>query len=208
MTRPHEDLERHTLTDHRPGGVPITFAPGAWCAIDVVHMKADRVDAGIAAYETLIEKARKEPLGVRVAAVLRSVNDRRVIAIVETQGHDAFRHLQSSWDDHHLVAGRHDVAESSTLALYRLAASSGDASIDPLSKDTYAYERVARGSHPPIALATAAEKATGFRGVLVFESDGDDRFIMIYRFGHPADLDALRADGEAISAVHPVKTFG
>ena len=42
MTRPHEDLERHTPTDHRPGGVPVTFAPGTWCAIDIAHVKADR----------------------------------------------------------------------------------------------------------------------------------------------------------------------
>jgi hypothetical protein len=208
MTRPHEDLERHTPVDHRPGGVPVTFAPGAWCAIDVVHMKADRVGAGIAAYETLIEKARTSPLGVRVAAVLRSVNDRRVIALVDLEGHEGFRHLQSSWDDHHLVAERRDVAESSTLALYRLAASSGDASIDPQSKDAYAFEQVARGSHPASALATAAAKANGFRGVLVFESDGDDRLAVVYRFGHATDLDALRADGETISAVHPVRTFG
>ena len=208
MTRPHEDLQRHTPADHRPGGVPITFALGAWCAIDVVNTKAERVDAGISAYETLIEKARKAPLGVRVAAVLRSVNDRRVIALVDLEGHEAFRHLQSSWDDHHLAAQRHDVAESSTLALYRLAASSGDASIDPQSKDAYAFEQVARGSHPASALATAAAKANGFRGVLVFESDGDDRLVVVYRFAHAADLDVLRADGETMSAVHPVRTFG
>jgi hypothetical protein len=207
MTRPHEDLQRHTPADHRQGGVAVTFAPGAWCAIDVVHTKAERVDAGISAYETLIEQARKQPLGVRVAAVLRSVNDRRVIALVDLEGHEAFRHLTSSWDDHHLVQQKRDVAESSTLALYRLAASSGDASIDPLSKDTYAFEEIARGSQPASALATAAEQAHGFRGVLVFESDGGDRLAVIYRFGHPADLAALRADGDAIAAVHPVRTF-
>ncbi|HZS62792.1 MAG TPA: hypothetical protein VFA43_26260 [Gemmatimonadaceae bacterium] len=208
MTRPHEDIERHTPTDHRQGGVPVTFAPNAWCAIDVVHTKAERVDAGISAYETLIEKARKEPLGVRVAAVLKSVNDRRVIALVDLEGHEAFRHLRSSWDDHHLVQQKRDVAESSALGLYRLVTSRGDASIDPLSKDTYAFEQIARGSQPAGALATAAGQANGFRGVLVFESDGDDRLVVIYRFGHPADLAALRADGDAIAAVHPVRTFG
>lgn len=221
MTRPHEDLERHRPADHRPGGVPITFAAGSWCAIDVVHMKAERVGAGIAAYETLIEKARTAPLGVRVAAVLRSVNDRRVIALVETQGHDAFRHLKSAWDGHHLVAERHDVAESVTLALYRLAASSGDASIDPEAQDAYAFEHVARGSQFTGALATAGPKAHGFRGVLVFESDGGGNSAIVYRFAHAADLDTfrasaeaqrilgpLRADGETMSAVHPVRTFG
>lgn len=195
--RPHEDLERHTPVDHRPGGVPITFAPGAWCAIDVVHMKAERVDAGIAAYETLIEKARKASLGVRVAAVLRSVNHRRVIALVELEGHEAFRQLQSSWDDHHLVAARRDVAESSTLGLYRVAASSGDASIDPESKDAYVF-----------ALQAAPPQAHGYRGLLVFGSDAGDHSAILYRVAHLADFDGLRADGDTTSAVHPVRTFG
>jgi len=221
MTRPHEDLQRHTPTDHRPGGVPVTFAPGAWCAIDVVHTKAERADAGISAYETLIEKARSSPLGVRVAAVLRSVNDRRVIAMVDIEGHDAFHHLQSSWDDHHLVAHRDDVAESSTLALYRVTASTGDAAIDPESKDAYAFEHVALAPERTSALAAAAPKAHGFRGVVVFGADDDKASIIVYHFGHAADLDTfrasaqaqrilgpLRADGETISAVHPVRTFG
>lgn len=211
MTRPHEDLERHTLVDHRAGGVPITFAPGAWCGIDVVHMKAERIGAGIAAYETLIEKARSAPLGVRVAAVLRSVNDRRVIALVEVKNHEGFRHLQSAWDDHYLVAERRDVAESSALALYRLAASVGDASIDPASKDAYAFEHVAGGSQVTSALEASAPKAPGFRGLLVFRSDDGAHSAVIYRFGHAADLEAfggIRADGDPTSAVHPVRTFG
>jgi hypothetical protein len=221
MTRPHEDLQRHTPTDHRPGGVPVSFASGAWCAIDVVHTKAERVDASISAYETLIEKARTSTVAARLAAVLRSVNDRRVIAIVEIEGHDAFHHLQSGWDDHHLVAQRHDVAESSTLGLYRVAASTGDAAIDPESKDAYAFEHVAVAPERTSALAAAAPKAHGFRGVVVFGADDDKGSIIVYHFGHAADLDAfrasaealrilgpLRADGETISAVHPVRTFG
>ena len=103
MPRPHEDLERHTPTDHRPGGVPIGFPQGVWVAIDVAHVKADRVGAGISAYETLIEKARKSSsMKARSAVVLRSANNRRLIALVEIEGHEAFRHLKSAWDDHHL----------------------------------------------------------------------------------------------------------
>jgi hypothetical protein len=193
MTRPHEDLERHTFVDHRAGGVPVSFAPGSWCAIDVVHTKAERVGAGISAYETLIEKARAASLGVRVAAVLRAVNDRRVITLVGIEGHEAFGHLRSAWDDHHLVAERRDVAESSALALYRVATSSGDASIDPASKDAYAFARVAHGAQSTNAHA---------RGALVFESDGGDSSIIIYRFAHAEEL------GETMMAVRPVRTFG
>ncbi len=157
MTRPHEDLERHTVTDHRSGGVPIRFANDTWCAVDIAHIKAERVDAGVAAYETLIEKARR-----RLAVVLRSVNRRRVISVLEIDGHEAFRHLQSAWDDHHLVATRHDVAESSTLSLYRVAGTAGDASIDPETKDSYAFEQVSRSADRVGAVVTAISAAKAF----------------------------------------------
>jgi hypothetical protein len=218
MPRPHEDLERHTPTDHRPGGAPVEFTPGAWCAIDVVHVKADRVDAGIAAYETLIEKARTSTAKARAAVVLRSVNKRRVIALVEIEGHDAFRHLASAWDDHHLKAERHAVAESSALALYRLAASTGTVSLDPASKDAYAFEHIARGPERVRPLIATIAAAQGFRGVLLFGSDDASASAIIYRFAHAAEFDAFRqsptarqaldAGGDSVSAVHPVRTFG
>jgi hypothetical protein len=221
MPRPHEDLERHTPTDHRPGGPPIGFAQGAWVAIDVAHVKADRVGAGISAYETLIEKARKSSMKARSAVVLRSVNNRRVIALVEIEGHEAFRHLKSAWDDHHLKAERHAVAESSSLALYRVAASDGDTSFDPASKDAYAFEHVTRAPERVRALSIAIAAAQGFRGVLVFGSDDASASAIVYRFEHSAELDAFResaaavqvlgpvgASGETVWAVRPVKTFG
>jgi hypothetical protein len=216
MTRPHEDLERHTITDHRVGGVPIHFAAHAWCAIDVAHLRADRVGAGIAAYETLIEKAPR-----RLAAVLRSTNNRRVISVLEIEGHEAFRHLQSAWDDHHLVATRHDVAESSTLSLYRVAGAAGDPSIDPGTKDSYAFEHVSKSADRVNAIVTAISSAEGFRGVLVFGFDDDSAAAILYRFAHAAEFDAFRAsaaarqvlgqvavNGESLMAVHPGRTFG
>lgn len=216
MTRPHEDLQRHTIADHRTGGVPIRFATDAWCAIDVAHLKAERVDAGIAAYETLIERARR-----RLAVVLRSENKRRVISVLEIDGHEAFRQLQSAWDDHHLVAARHDVAESSTLSLYRVARVAGDASIDPETKDAYAFEHVSRTADRVDAIATAISAAEGFRGVLVFGFDDDSAAALLYRFAHAAQFMAFRASppaqdvlgpiaesGETVTAVRPIRTFG
>jgi hypothetical protein len=221
MTRPHEDLERHTPTDHRPGGAPVTFAPGTWCAIDIAHVKADRVDAGISAYETLIEKARTSAVKAHGAAILRSVNNRRVIALLGVNGHDAFRHLKTAWDDHHLSAERHAVAESSTLALYQVAASGGHATIDPASHDSYTFERVARDPAHVRALIAAIGTADGYRGVLVFGTDDAAASVLVYRFEHAAQLDAFRQTaaaqqilglvsdmGDAASPVHPVKTFG
>jgi hypothetical protein len=221
MTRPHEDLERHTPTDHRPGGVPVTFAPGAWCAIDVAHVKADRVNAGISAYETLIEKARTSAIKGHGAVIFRSVNNRRVIALLGVNGHEAFRHLKTAWDDHHLSAERHAVAESSTLALYQVAASGGHATIDPASHDAYGFERVARDPAHVRALVAAIGTADGFRGLLVFGADDASASVVVYRFEHAAQLDAFRQTaaaqqilglvsdmGDAASPVHPVKTFG
>ena len=221
MTRPHEDLQRHTPTDHWPGGVPVAFAPGAWCAVDVVHVKADRVGAGISAYETMIEKARAAPPHARTAVVLRSVNDRRVIVLVAIDGHVAFRHLQTAWDDHHLNAERHAVAESSALALYRLIASAGTPSFDPDTSDAYAFERVVRAPDRIRALIPVIAAAQGYRGVVVFGSDDASTSAVAYRFAHAADFEAFRASaaarqvlgptgtsGESVAAVHPVRTFG
>jgi hypothetical protein len=214
MTRPHEDRERHTPADHRTGGVPIRFEPGAWCAIDIAHVKAERVDAGIAAYETLIEKARTSSVHARVATVLRSVDDRRVITLIEIEGHEAFAHLESAWDDHHLFAERHAVAESSLLALYRLAEIVGDLSIDPETKDAYLFEHRPQGSEHARAAVAAVAGLEGFRGALVFGSDDAKASVLVYRLTRiesPAAqriLGPVRADTDAASAVHPVRTFG
>jgi len=67
--------------------------------------------------------------------VLRSVDRRRVAALLELEGRDAFRRLESAWDDRHLEAGHRAVAERASLAFYRLAGTAGDAAIDPLSRD-------------------------------------------------------------------------
>jgi len=221
MTRPHEDLERHTLTDHHAGGPPVGFAPGAWCAIDVAHVKAARVGAGISTYETLIEKGRTSSAKVRAAAVLRSVNNRRVIALLEIAGHDAFRHLTSAWDDHHLHAERHTVADSRILGLYRVAAVAGDGSFDPGSHDAYAFEHVGCTPERARGLIAAIAAAPGFRGVVVFGADDATTSAVVYRFEHAGQVDAFRGSaaaqqavgavgdgGESMSAVHPVRTFG
>src|ERR1700728_1336953 len=111
MTRPHEDLQRHTATDHRPGGPVITFAAPSWWAIAVVNLKEDRALAGVASYETLVEQARSGPSKAREAIVLLSHNQRRVIAMLLVQGHEFFGHLAARGDNHHLLEERHDVRQ-------------------------------------------------------------------------------------------------
>jgi hypothetical protein len=221
MPRPHEDLERHRDVDHRPGGPLIQLLPGAWCAIEVAHVAKDRVGAALSAYETLIEKARTSAVKARAAAIFRSVNDRRVIALIDLGGHDAFLHLKSAWDDHHLTAEHRAVAESSSLALYQLAVSAGGTILDPETKDAYAFEHVAREPERVRAIVGAITAAPGFFGALVFGTDDATASALVYRFDHAADIEAFRAspaaqrilgpvgaEGESFVAVHPVKTFG
>jgi len=220
MPRPHEDLQKHTLVDHKSGGSLVSFPAGAWCAIDVSNVTAARVDAGLSSYETLIEKARTSAAKAGKAAILRSDNNRRVIVLLQINGHDAFRHLSAAWDDHHLKAERHAVAESRSLVLYRLTASAGDVFLDPDTKDAYAYEHLARDVESVRNLAGPVASAQGFRGVSIFGTDDASASVILYRFEHAADIVTFRetqaaegilgasgSGGDAFQPVRVVKTF-
>ena len=219
MSRPHEDRERHTSVDHRPGGPPAAFARGAWCAIDIVHVTAEREDAAVSTYETLIEKAQTSAAKAQAAAVLRSANHRRVIAIIGLEGHNAFAHLASAWDAHHLYAEHHAVAESVALSLYQVKESAGEVSIDPASHDAYAFERTATDAVQVATLIEPLSAAAGFRGALVLGGDTGGAAI-VYRFEHAEEIDAFRtgaaarkvlgaegSSGDTEFAVQPVKSF-
>ena len=206
MSRPHEDRQRHTATDHHAGGPAIVFEPGAWWAIAVVHVTAERADAAIASYETLVEKARTSAARVHEAAILRSQNHRRVIVLLHLDGHEGFRHLGAAWDDHHLVAQRHDVAESRSLTLYRLAANLGDAAIDPASTDALAFEQFSDDLERMQAVTSPIAAAPGFRGASTLRSDDDTTAAIIYRFANVEEIGAFRAS-ETLYPVHVVRTF-
>ncbi|MGC2632876.1 MAG: hypothetical protein WA215_01555 [Candidatus Cybelea sp.] len=206
MSRPHEDRQRHTATDHHAGGPAIVFAPGVWWAIAVVHVTAERADAAIASYETLVEKARTSAARVHEAAILRSQNHRRVIVLLHLDGHEGFRHLGAAWDDHHLVAHRHDVAESRSLTLYRLVANLGDAAIDPASTDALAFEQFSDDLERMQAVTSSIAAAPGFRGASTLRSDDDTTAAIIYRFAHVEEIGAFRPS-ETPYPVHVVRTF-
>ncbi len=216
MPRPHEDLAHHTLVDHRRGGPPVAFPVGAWCAIEVGHVAPNRIDAGLAAYETLVEKARSS-LHAGAAAVVRSVDRRRIVTLLVLDGHDGFRKLEAAWDDRRLETGHLSVAESSTRGLYKLATSAGADAIDPRSRDAYAFERVAAGPQFSARLLAALAPAIGFRGALIFGSDDGAASAIFYRFEHfgevdvfrasPAVLDVLPPADASFAMMHPVKTF-
>lgn len=206
MSRPHEDRQHHTATDHHAGGPAIAFAPPAWWAIAVVHVTAERADAAIASYETLVEKARTSTARVQEAAILRSQDHRRVIVLLHLDGHEGFRHLCAAWDDHHLVAERHDVAESRSLTLYSLAATLGDAAIDPASTDAVAFEQFSSGLERIHAVTSAIAAAPGFRGASILRTDDDGASAIIYRSANVEEIRAFRAS-ETLYPVHLVRTF-
>ena len=186
----------------------------------MAHVAAERAPAGVAAYETLVEQARVAAPKAREAAVLESHNRRRVIALLHLDGHEAFRHLTAAWDDHHLFAERHAVAESQSLALYRLVTNVGESTIDPASTDAYAFEHVSLGAERTRAVTAPIVAAPGFRGAILFGADGADASAVIYRFAHAEEIEAFRATpeaehvlgpsgapGETFYTVHPVRTF-
>ncbi|HTW85454.1 MAG TPA: hypothetical protein VMD91_15400 [Candidatus Sulfotelmatobacter sp.] len=116
----------HTTVDHRPGGLDVDIeASSAWIAVGVFDAKAGREPAVLSSVETMIEQfARERP--VPSAFVMASRDGHRVVAFLWLAGHDAFRALQSAWDQHHLHLAREDKAESMRLALCHCTATSGD----------------------------------------------------------------------------------
>ncbi len=221
MSRPHEDRQRHTLVDHRPGGSRVSFGVGSWCAIDIAAVKSSRALAALSAYETLIEKMPAADPARQCSALFRSIDHRRVVAFVELRGHAEFRHLAASWDDHHLYAEHRASAESTNLALFRIMTAAGDARIDPASPDRYLLENVSVPAARVGGLLKAMALALGYRGVILASSDDETSSIIVYRFEHEAEFEAFRtsppavailgavgATGETLFAMHPVKTFG
>lgn len=195
MTRPHEDLERHTQVDHRPGGSAVHLAPGTWCAIDMVHVKSERLGAAVASYETLLEKARTSSVKASACAILRSLDDHRIIVFVTLDGHSSFAHLKSSWDDHHLHAEHHDVAESSALALYHIVAELGNVTFDPQAKNVYAVEHIGVDVQKARALAQTTGETPGFRGALVFGNDDANASVLVYQFEHASEFSVVKTFG-------------
>ncbi len=184
-------------------------------------MKADRCDACVSAYETLIEKARTSNIHAGVAAILVSHDRRRVVTMVGVRGHDGFAHLKAAWDDHHQFAQHRAVAESVSLDLYEVAASAGDSELDPSSHDAYEYEHL---DHPvPSIEGLISEVGTsiGLRGASILHSDDARTTVILSRFAHSAEfavfragnrvahaLGAVDAPGTSAFQVHPAKTFG
>jgi hypothetical protein len=186
MSRPHEDRENHTLVDHRGGGSAVAFATGGWVAIGVARVRADRNDACVSAYETLVEKALASNVHGDPAIVFASQNERRVVVMVGVPGHDAFAHLSAAWDDHHRNAQHRVISESVSFALYKIVAHTGIADVDPAASDAYEYERVDRPVPHVDELFSALEASLDFRGATVLYDEAASATVIVSRFSHIA----------------------
>lgn len=208
MSRPHEDLQRHQAVDHRPGGLPASFAPGAWYAIAIGHVKADRNQAAVSSYETLVEKARHSSAKAHSAIVLRSADGRRVVAMIQLDGHEAFRHLQTAWREEHQIPDHPAADHRSTLELYQVATATGIFGIDPQSKDAFAIEHIAGDQARAARVVDSITAAPGYRSLVVLNKDDATDNVILYHFAHEAELSAARAGGgDSLFYVRLVKTF-
>jgi hypothetical protein len=215
MSRPHEDRERHTLVDHRTGGDPVALAVGSWLVLGVAHVKAERSDAGISAYETLLERAATSKARAHPAAILLSADRRRVITLAGVTGRDGFTAIAAAWDDHHREAQHRAIANSQALGLFSVASAIGAAVLDPGSHDAFAYEQFLRpvpNAADPFAAAVEHEP---FRGAVVLSGDGRTT-VILSRFARVAAYEEFRASlattalgppGAAGSVAFPVRTI-
>jgi len=220
MSRPHEDRERHTLVDHRPGGDPVTFAHGSWVVLGVAHVKAERADACVSAYETLLEKAATSKTRAHPAAIFLSKNQRRVVTLAGVAGHDGFKAIAAAWDDHHREAQHRAVAESVSLGLFAVSGSIGAAAIDPASHDAMDYEQFLHPIPGAAALFSPTTAPDTFRGAMLLSGDDGRTNVIVSRFSlaeayaefrseHRATtaLGALGEGGTLSFPVHAVRTF-
>lgn len=208
MARPHEDRERHTLVDHRPGGVLIAFPAGSWVVLGVARVKADRSDACIAAYESLVEKARTSNVHAGPAAVLAARDGRRVVTLVGVRGHDGFRHLAAAWDDHHRFAQHRAIAESVSLGLFEVAAAIGTAAFDPASHDAIAYERFDRPLPNVAGLFAANGVPADFHGATILHGDDGAGTVLFTDFAHVEAYEAFRTGRAAANALGAIGRSG
>jgi hypothetical protein len=213
----------HTPVDHRTGGPPLAVRAGAtaWTAVELVHVRADRAPAAIAASETLVELLGKE-VDVQAAAIFVSGHERRVATFVWLPGHDAYAKLRSAWDEHHLEREHREAVEKRDLSMCRVYATAGDATIQPGSHSVVAIERLAIAPSKVVEVLNVIEKSRprGFVGAAIFGADDASHTYLMHRWEHKEELAAFRSGpvtktigpvgqtGDAFEHYKPVRTFG
>jgi hypothetical protein len=176
--------------------------------VGVARVKAERSDACVAAYESLIEKAQTSNVHAGPAVAFTAHNQRRVVTMVGVRGHDEFRHLAAAWDDHHRFEQHRAIAESVSLGLYEVAASIAAAGIDPASHDAYGFEQLERSVPNAGSLLASLDAGTEFSGALMLQGDLGRTTILLTRFAHVAAYEAFRASRSAVNALGAADASG
>jgi len=201
----------HTPVDHRAGGpsVPVHASAAQWTAIDLVHVRADRAPAAVAASETLVELFAKEA-PVQAAAIFVSHHQRRVATFVWLSGHGDFAKMQHAWDAHHLEREHREAVEKRDLSLNRVIGTAGDPTITPGSHTVLAIERLAlSGAKAAEALRVIEQtRPDGFVGAAVFGADDGTHCYLMHRWQHKENVAAFRDSAEAVRAIGPVGPTG
>ena len=169
--------------------------------LGVARVKAERSDACVAAYESLVEKAQTSNVHAGPAAIFTSHNGRRVVTMVGVRGHDGFRHLAAAWDDHHRFEQHRAIAESVSLGLYEVVGSIATADVDPVSHDAFVYEQFDRPVPNVTELFASIDAAAEFHGATILHGDDGRATVILSRFAHLAGYEAFRTSRGAANAL-------
>jgi len=201
----------HTPVDHRDGGPALTLHAGSteWAAVELIHVRADRAPAAVAASQTLIELLDKE-VDVRSAAIFVSKHQRRVATFVWLTGHEDYSKLQHAWDEHHLEREHREAVEKRDLSICRVSAMAGDPAIQPGTHTVWAIEKL------PLNASRAAEalkviersRPAGFVGAVIFGADDGTHSYLGHRWEHKENVEAFRESATAVQAIGPAGRTG
>jgi hypothetical protein len=176
--------------------------------LGVARVKAERSDACVAAYESLVEKTRTSNVHAGPAVVFSSHDRRRVLTLVGVRGHDGFRQLAAAWDDHHRFEQHRAIAESVSLGLFEVAASVAAADVDSASHDVFVYEQVERPVADVAGLFASAGASPDILGATILHGDDDRTAVILARFAHLDAYEAFRAGRGAANVLGPADGFG
>jgi hypothetical protein len=169
----------HTDVDHRSAGPDVDIAEAkGWVAVAEFGVKPDRQQAEISALETRVELFRRER-HIGASFVIASRDKHRVGAFLWLGGHDAFRSLESAWDQHALHLARTDKAESSKLFLCTCKSTTGNPTFEVEGSDVVTFDALAPAA-TEAAVAEAARETTVL-GTALLGDDTSEHFFLLTR---------------------------
>ncbi len=218
--RSHEELysaagsrktRAHTPVDHRAGGPALTLhaGPTEWAAVELIHVRADRAPAAVAASQTLIELLGRE-VDVRSAAIFVAKHERRVATFVWLTGHEDYSKLRNAWDEHHLEREHREAVEKRDLSICRVNAVAGDPTIRPGTHTVWAIEKLPLSASRAAEVLTVIERSrpAGFVGAVVFGADDGTHSYFGHRWEHKESVESFRGSAAAVQAIGPAGKTG